>query len=158
MRTLGEITENYTILDKEYKETADVVFEQESKALFSKYPRLKSFGFTAYTPHFNDGEPCRYHAYTDEPYINGKRYWSDPDEESLEGEDLYHLSKDEEWNARTKSWDNKAEYDKEAKEICAKVANFLTQFKHSYLESRFGDSVKVTISAEKIKTEYYEHD
>lgn len=44
----------------------------ESKKIFAKYPKLKSFGWTQYTPYFNDGDACYFGVNSDCPYINGE--------------------------------------------------------------------------------------
>lgn len=64
---IKKLQADLTVKNKEY-------FEVAAKDVFEQYPKLESFGWTQYTPHFNDGDPCRFrvNAYPGEMYINGE--------------------------------------------------------------------------------------
>jgi hypothetical protein len=43
------------------------VLLKKAKLIFDKHPALSSFGWTQYTPYFNDGEACYFGVQADEP-------------------------------------------------------------------------------------------
>lgn len=48
-------------LEEQIKTEARAVFAAQSKAIFEKHGDIvDSFGWTQYTPYFNDGEPCEF--------------------------------------------------------------------------------------------------
>lgn len=60
-------TTNINEIVADYKQKKNILVQSVTTALqrsaidiFDKYPKLKSFGFQAYTPYFNDGEECAY--------------------------------------------------------------------------------------------------
>ena len=46
------------------------IFEDFYKYIFEKYPTLESFGWTQYTPYFNDGDATIFSASTDYISVN----------------------------------------------------------------------------------------
>lgn len=42
--------------------------------LFEKYDNITSIEFTAFTPSFNDGDPCTFNSYHSYPDVNGVAY------------------------------------------------------------------------------------
>lgn len=76
-----ELKDKIDSLRKEYKTAILGEFKDASGALFEQYPDLKSFGFTCFTPYFNDGDECSYRANISYPKINGDEeniYNTDP--------------------------------------------------------------------------------
>jgi hypothetical protein len=47
-------------LKDQLKVTGEKFMVENFKTIFEKYPKLQSVRWTAYTPWFNDGEPCTY--------------------------------------------------------------------------------------------------
>ncbi len=129
--TSKDIKTKLAALKEEYINTARAEFKKGTDELFDNNPTLKSFGFTAYVPHFNDGDECLYSANIDYPDING-----------INNEDFsYGDTKDEALQALS--------------EI---VVNFLSQFDDDIYKEIIGNHVKATITKKGIETEDYEHD
>ncbi len=81
---MSKLKTEYLALKKKAAEIANEVkskslalLKEEAKEIFSTYPEVESFGWTQGAPSFNDGDPCYFSAYTEEPQINGKYYGSD---------------------------------------------------------------------------------
>ncbi len=129
--TSKDIKDKLAALKQEYIETARAEFKKGTDELFDNNPKLKSFGFTAYTPYFNDGDECTYSAHTDYPDINGESY------------DNFAYSKTE---------------NKELISLAEIVTEFLRQFDDDVYQEIIGNHVKVTITKDGIETEDYEHD
>lgn len=69
--TLNTIKEKMEALEKEMAEAGANYIRQVAQDAFDKYPELRSFGWTQYTPYFNDGDTCIFAAHTDDIAING---------------------------------------------------------------------------------------
>lgn len=52
-------------LREKLKETGEKFLVENFKNTFKKYPQLLSIRWTAYTPWFNDGEPCTFSSHHD---------------------------------------------------------------------------------------------
>ena len=59
-------------LKKEMVEASNKIFTELTKEIFVEHPKVKSFGWTQYTPYFNDGDTCYFSVHTDYIYINGE--------------------------------------------------------------------------------------
>lgn len=127
-------------------------FEQGATALFAANPELKSFDWTQYTPYFNDGEPCEFGVYRDEPGVNGVGGY-----EITDGLD-HHYDEKERRYVTTRVAPEPVEH-----VLQTKVAEFLGQFAEDDLKSLFGDHVRVTVvrgrgGKAKASTDEYSHD
>lgn len=154
---IKKLKEQISELQNKLTEESRKLFREESDKLFDKYDRLKSFGFRAYTPYFNDGDECVYEAHTDYPIING--HDEDYDEHNGDDEDLLALGKDHEYimvNGRYSRVSR--EHDEEAAAICKEVKEFLKQFDNNFWKGLVGDHVKVTIKKGEIEVEEYDHE
>ena len=138
------------------KRTADI-FLSSFKVLFEENPKLKSFGWTQYTPYFNDGDTCTFSANTDYLYINGEHEddadWSQ--EKKVISWGTYNRDK-RVYEGRIEQ-DN-PNYIPELANASAKVKKFLSVFDDEFYKRQFGDHVKITISENGITTDDYEHD
>lgn len=75
-------------LEKQIKEEAKEVFAATSKDIFEKHGDVvHSFGWTQYTPYFNDGEPCEFG--TGELFIVSK---ADHEKDDDNEEEFYYES------------------------------------------------------------------
>ncbi len=142
MKTSAEIDAEIKRLKKEYQTAAQREFTEGAAELFVAHPRLKSFGWTQYTPYFNDGDSCEFSAHTDDPYINGFNEWDDDDGEGSDGENLHDLSGSE----------------PAAGKVVKAVQKFLKNFSEDYYREAFGDHIKVHVTAKKLTTDEYSHD
>jgi hypothetical protein len=125
--------------------------------LFEENPKLKSFGWTQYTPYFNDGDTCYFSANTDYLYINGEQ-----EDEASWSQEKKVIS----WgtyNRDKRAYEGRIEQDNpdyipELAEASAKVKKFLSVFDKDFYQLQFGDHVQVTVTENGIETEGYEHD
>ena len=51
-------------IKKEIRDMSSGLFDDFREYIFTKYTELESFGWTQYTPNFNDGETCTFYANT----------------------------------------------------------------------------------------------
>ena len=131
--------------------------EEEFEALidehFAKYPTVQKFGIVAYTPHFNDGEPCVYSASFDDDF--GYRVdQEDEDDDGFEGPKpktlpleakSWELPRDEVYDFSKAKWSFGPELPVGTgiEDVC--VANF-------------GDHVYVLVTRDGYELESYDHD
>jgi hypothetical protein len=156
-------------LKQDYKKTAEGMFHDGVKELFEIHSLLDSFGFTAYSPYFNDGDECRFSAHTDYPYINGYNQDEEEDERdehvmsnhfpAREG-DSFIWDKVGKWkysnDYKNKTW---IDGDKEIDAMVKDVREFLGSFDNDVWEELIGNHVIVRITKDGIETESYDgHD
>jgi len=102
------------------------------KPFFEKYPEAKSVVWVQYTPHFNDGDTCEFGVR--EPEIHGD-----------DGEDRYCYGE--------------GLTDKELGIGAEDAFDDIWQFcDEDLLQLCFGDGVQVTVTAETVEVEEYDHD
>lgn len=122
------------------------------KPLFDKSNgKIKSIGWTQYTPYFNDGDECTFSVNTDYSLqINGE----DCDEiESLDWRIKYYLKNGEYSEDKTDDWDI------ELFNIVEEFKKLIQSIDDEFLKDLFGDHVLVTVHDDgRIETEEYEHD
>ena len=144
-------------LQKELQEKSSKIFLSSFKKLFEETPKLQSFGWTQYTPYFNDGDTCYFSANTDYLYVNGENQddanWSN--EKNVISWGTYNREK-RVYEGRVEV-DN-PEYDKELIEAVNKVKKFLNLFDEKFYQTQFGDHVKITVTPNGIETEDYDHE
>lgn len=164
-------TEKYQAFKVEYEsakkkltDQASLAFKEIAEEIFEKYPNLNSFGWTQYTPYFNDGDTCVFgvHAYADSIYIN--------DEREYERDELLYCSCG---NAKLKETDvfcpkcGKAKPELPADPLtpedrnaaAEEIAGFLSNFDDSLMQDIFDDHMHITVYRDgRVKAEEYEHD
>lgn len=141
LESIKEAREKINKLQVELSEQVKLGFHEEAQKLFDQFPGLIGFRWTQYTPYFNDGDPCRFRASTDYPEIAFDEIADedDPDEKYVE-----HYAPKE---------------SKEPSDVAARgVKEFLCVFDDHDYEEMFGDGVQVTVTAEGIETDDYDHD
>lgn len=116
-------------LSEEFKKKFKVI----CKDIFEKYPDIIKFGWTQYTPYFNDGDPCVFR-------YNGMYVCNDPE---TADEHIYE-------------WESTYSLDKKYPEIRA-LDKILGSSSDILLEM-FGDHVQIMITPKGIDVEEYEHD
>lgn len=154
------------------------LFHECVRQLFKDHPKLDSFSWVEYTPHWNDGDECTFGVHMDSLKINGE---SDEDAECIYTLECNHklLSNKKKSEARIVlelADPNKQDWEKErlkkdleiirtrdADEVAAKykmkksIHDLLTGIDDSVYESMFGEG-EVIVSRDGIKVEEYEHD
>ncbi len=124
---LADLQKQQIDLQKQINNTAKAVLKEDADAVFEKYPELKSFGWTQYTPLFNDGDACEFSADVSDVYINGKNEYD---------------------------WSNKEK--KIYKPIAKEISDFLYKIPEESLEDMFGDGVLVEITPKAMNTSEYD--
>lgn len=169
---LKELRKEERKIQKELGEVAKKAFKVGYKELFEKYPDLKSFSWTQYTPYFNDGDPCYFGSWHQEAecvLINGEEL-----KEVCKKKRRWHLIESV-WCAEKKgeyrTWGDKSliykeeEYEPGHYEVAMKVSKlyepvleFLSQFRDEDMEEMFGDHVEVTVTLDGVYKEHFDHD
>ncbi len=155
------IKEQLQALKSNYQKLAKDLFLTGTKELFDKYEALDSFGFTAYSPYFNDGESCEFSARTDIPYINGYHEYDEGDErcdsfEAREG-DVYIWDKinRSEYSSTERKWVEVAG-DEKLSAMVGDVVEFLSSFDDDDVwEEMVGNHVIVQFTREGLQIEEY---
>ena len=133
---------------KAAKAAASDAFKAGAAELFERHPLLESFGFTAYTCYFADGDPCTFSVYADEPWVNGARSYDNKD-----------CSDGFEWQS------GKGRVKVGEPGPLAAAADDISKFVYSFdqddIEAMFGDHVKVTATydraAKKVEVKTADH-
>jgi hypothetical protein len=108
-------------------------FKTISTEIFSKYPEILKFGWTQYTPYFNDGDACVFH-------YNDMYVCTDPetaDGSVYDWDDMYSLKN---------KYPEVAEFEK------------VLSSSEDILLAMFGDHVQVTVTSAGIDVDEYEHE
>jgi len=154
---LREKQEEIKKLKKEMLEASNKIFTDLTKTIFEDHPKVKSFGWNQYTPYFNDGETCEFSANIDYIQING---------EPVDESDWINETKITNygtWNREKREYEGRTEvpnldYDPELAAASDEIREFLSNFDEDFFMSQFGDHAEVTITAEGVSIDEYEHD
>ena len=154
---LKEKQEEIKKLKREMVEASNKIFTELTKSIFEENPKLKSFGWNQYTPYFNDGDTCTFSVNTDYIYING---------DSVDESDWINETKITNygtWNREKRQYEGRTEvpnldYDPELSKVNDEIKEFLRNFDNDFFMSQFGDHAEVTITAEGVSVDEYEHD
>jgi hypothetical protein len=154
---LREKQEEIRKMKQEVLEASNKIFTDLTKTIFEEHPKLESFGWSQYTPYFNDGETCTFSANTDYIYINGQP----ADEADWINETK--ITNYGTWNREKRQYEGRTEvpnldYDPDLAKITDEVKEFLSNFDEDFFLSQFGDHAEVTITAEGVSVDEYEHD
>jgi len=136
MTKAKELKEHLDNMKKEANEKGKEIFKEASALLFQEIPELESFGWTQYTPYFNDGDACYFgtHREADEIYVNGENTYDREDRgEDVEADDKHYA-------------------------LCKKVSAVLSAFDGDVFESLFGDHAKIIVTKDNIEVSRYNHD
>jgi hypothetical protein len=134
---LVELKTSIVALREQAKKECYALFQDAAKEIFRAHPDLKSFSWTQYTPYFNDGDECVFSARTD--YID--IVMKDGTEE-----EYYETSY------------SKKEAVTPLQKAGRDAITFLTNFDNEDYKDMFGDHVRVTVTAEGVDSDNYEHD
>lgn len=127
-----EMYNRYQTMKSEVKTEAKTAIAEMAKDIFNKFHDINSFGWSQYTPYFNDGDSCTFSVnnYEDSIYIDGQQIYDLPEEIC-----------------------------EKALIIGSEVSEMLQLFDDEFLEDIFGDHVLVTFNRNgEVTTEYYNHD
>ena len=154
---LREKQEEIKKLKKEKLEASNKIFTDLTKTIFEDHPKVESFGWNQFTPYFNDGDTCYFSVNTDYIQING---------ESVDESDWINETKITNygtWNREKREYEGRTEvpnldYDPELSKASDEIREFLRNFDNDFFLSQFGDHAEITITAEGVSVDEYEHD
>ena len=157
LKTLREKNSEVYKLKSEIIDISSDIFEDFYKYIFEKYPTLESFGWSQYTPYFNDGETCIFYANTSYLSVN---------EECVDEADWSQKTKVLNWgtwNKDTKKYEGRVEednvdYDPILTEASNEIVNFLEQFDNDFYLIKFGDHAEITVNKNGVDISDYDHD
>lgn len=125
----AELKKQMKDLKKAFEKEGKEIFKKAAADYFAKHKWVKQFHWTQYTPHFNDGEPCRFRV-SDDPVLNEEfDYWC------------------KETGVTQEEFDSAAD---DAQSIVCSVDEDL-------MLALFGDGVRVILTPKSVKTEEYDH-
>lgn len=111
-------------------------FPQILEPLFEQSKRIKSIGWTQFTPYFNDGDECRFRVNIgdiDELFINGDRVWDLEDENNWISAKIDYFSKPN------------PNFDSDEYQILCQINELLNNIPEDFYKDLFGDHCQVTI-------------
>jgi hypothetical protein len=154
---LKEKQEEIKKMKKEMVEASNKIFTELTKIIFEEHPKVKSFGWNQYTPYFNDGDTCTFSADTDYIRIN---------EEYVDGSNWVNetiITNYGNWNREKKVYEGRTEvpnlnYDADLSKAVDEITDFLSNFDNDFFISQFGDHAEITVTAEGVSVDEYEHD
>lgn len=140
---LQEIKATIAKARKEMEDVAKKAFAEVAADVFTKFPTLQSFGWTQYTPYFNDGDECTFRCNSDCPTLT---FLTDGEEEEF----------DTNYGDEPDDPKTPADLREKAEEA---VQEFLGAFEDDDMQTMFDNHVRVTASRDgTTSTSEYEHD
>jgi len=144
-------------LKKELHKKSEEAFFKGAKQIIDSCPDFKSVSWNQYTPYFNDGDETIFSANTDYLRVNGE--YADEDD-SLRPTIVVTNGT---WNREKRVYEGRVEkpnpnYNQSLAEAVDKMTEFLGIFDNDFFQTQFGDHVTVTITANGVDTEDYDHD
>ena len=127
------------------------------QGLLDDLPNVESFSFEAYTPYFNDGEPCVYRVH--EPRLRFKEL-----SEEIKNSFKYGIDEDgvSQYCLDTKGWGKTLEFTNPVQAPLAKALTAITEKVKSVpkdvMLAAFDDHQRIRVSREGVKVEHFEHD
>jgi hypothetical protein len=157
LEKLKERQSQISDIKKEVLDLSSGVFEDFYKYIFEKYTTLESFGWTQYTPYFNDGDTCIFSVNTD--YISVNDEYVDESKWSSEVNVLNWGN----WNRELKVYEGRVEepnpnYDPVLTAASNEITNFLGNFDNDFYLSKFGDHAEITVTKSGVDISDYDHD
>jgi len=157
LEKLKERQSQISDIKKEVLDLSSGIFEDFYKYIFEKYPTLESFGWTQYTPYFNDGETCVFYANTNCISVNDE-YVDDANWASE-----VNVINWGNWNRELKVYEGRVEepnpnYDPVLTEASNEITNFLGNFDNDFYLSKFGDHASITVTKDGVDISDYDHD
>lgn len=129
-----ELTQKIRDLNKEFKASAQKIFQESMADLFEAEPLLESINFKGWIPEWMDGEECVFETDIDYCQIN-----------NLDEDDC---------NLRRGEGEIKNVEDYEA--MRDRVISFLNEFDEDMLQLVFGSNFELTITKDSIKVDEYD--
>ena len=168
-------------LQNQLAKDSEKLFKAGCKDIFKNNKDFFSFGWTQYTVHWNDGDPCEFSVYADSIYINDEddpqdvysleSFYNDLKERDKSIVKLEKEIKKLEKEGQNNIWTVKANKERIADlqsanfeqiekryKFLKEVSNLLSSINEDSFERMFGDHAKVVVTKDSINVENYEHD
>ncbi len=178
MNTLETIKQKIADINAKKQELVEGLrkdFAPMLQPLFDKSNgKITSFGWTQYTPYFNDGEECTFSTHVDYPVINGEDsddidalnigiYKTITDENLAEHKSFNESEHGHKWYVSKSVGENgyfrNPGYDEDLANLVDEFKQVIKSIDDEFLKDLFGDHVQVTVNADgTIETEEYSHD
>ena len=158
LNELIEMQKQISNQKKELVKKSGEAFESWCKDFFEQNSdEIKSFGWTQYTPYFNDGDTCTFSVDTDYLFINGDYI------DECNWMDKMIVKSWGTYNRQLKVYEGRVEepnpdYDEKKSELVKSIKNFLSIFDDDFYLSKFGDHALITVSKKGFDVDEYEHD
>lgn len=157
LEALKEKQKEIAKLKAEAQQMASDAFDNFCKEIFEKHPKIESFGWSQYTPYFNDGDTCTFSANTDYISINGEYV---DDSKWVNETTVVDWGT---WNRELRIYEGRVEvpnldYDAELAKGSDEVTEFLRNFDNDFYITRFGDHAEITVTKDGVDVDEYEHD
>lgn len=157
LEALKEKKKEIAKLKAEAQQMASDAFDSFCKEIFEKNPKVESFGWSQYTPYFNDGDTCTFSAHTDYISINGEHV---DDSKWVNETTVVDWGT---WNRDLRVYEGRVEvpnldYDPELAKGCDEITEFLRNFDNDFYITRFGDHAEITVTKDGVDVDEYDHD
>ena len=157
LEALKEKQKEIAKLKAEAQQMASDAFDSFCKEIFEKHPKIESFGWSQYTPYFNDGDTCTFSANVDYISINGEYV---DDSKWVNETTVVDWGT---WNRDLRIYEGRVEvpnldYDSELSKGADEITEFLRNFDNDFYITRFGDHAEITVSKDGVDVDEYEHD
>lgn len=157
LEALKEKQKEIAKLKAEAQQMASDAFDSFCKEIFEKHPKIESFGWSQYTPYFNDGDTCTFSANTDYISVNGEYV---DDSKWVSETTVVDWGT---WNRDLRVYEGRVEvpnldYDAELSKGADEITEFLRNFDNDFYIKRFGDHAEITVTKDGVDVDEYEHD
>lgn len=157
LEALKEKKKEIAKLKAEAQQMSSDAFDSFCKEIFEKHPKVESFGWSQYTPYFNDGDTCTFSANTDCISINGEYV---DDSKWVSEKNVVDWGT---WNRDLRIYEGRVEvpnldYNSELVKGADEIVEFLSNFDNDFYITRFGDHAEITVSKDGVDVDEYEHD
>lgn len=155
---MQELIDEYKVVKAEFQKKLRAGLKDVFKEFFEKTPEIKTIRWTQYTPYFNDGEECVFSV--NDPYFSNV---TDLDKLTEYGElddgNEGEFSVDAGWGMNYYREKGEIVVSDETIQSCKKLASLIQAHElEDVLRATFGDHSYVTITADKMVAEEYDHE
>lgn len=157
LELLKEKQSQISNLKNDVIELSSGIFEDFYKYIFEKYHTLESFGWTQYTPYFNDGDATIFSVNTDyisvnDEYVDDAKWFS---EVNVINWGIF--------NRELKVYEGRVEepnpnYDPVLASATNEIVDFLGNFDNDFYLSKFGDHAEIIVTRNGVDISDHDHD
>lgn len=147
--SLANVSTQLQTLEAELKTRSQGVLKESFSEFFKACPDITGFGWTQYTPYFNDGDECTFR-------INSFTFTKNKEIIFDEISDPYELE-DEDGYAVYKHRHNVEDCNTDEYQACLAIEEFVNQLE-DICKTVFGNHASVIITPTQIYISEYEHD